>query len=357
MAMGARAVHVCIVSGQPTPNFLPMIQPGLEPAAVALLVSDSRKLRQPIAGLKAGIAQLSASLKKDIPVHQYDGLPDTGFADACLWGRERLTEIRALSPLTPILLNATGGQKAMSAAIHEVLRNDANAFVIYCDTDHGRIDFWQPATGPRKFRRELQMEQVLALHGFSIVACSSDNTGWVEEGRGVRLEYGQGGAQPMKAQARISDPVARGDALEQFVFHRALQAGFNDVRGGLKIRSDAKYGRTEGNVENELDVLIVHNNRVLAIECKVRKPQRTTPGLRLPQEALEVNQYDVHKLASVARELGLFTTALLCTTADASSNLRDRASQAGVHLAAGGVLKRLPEFLADWKAGKVSRTL
>lgn len=347
MTTDAPAVHICIVSGQPMPNFLPMIQPGFEPAAVALLVSDPKKLRQPLAGLKAGIAQLSQSIRRDIPIHQYDGLPDTGFADACRWGRDKLAAIRARTPGAPVLFNATGGQKPMSAAIHEVLRDDPDARVIYCDTDHGRIDFWQPGSEPRKFKLGLMAGHVLALHGFSIVVCKSDDPRWADQGKIIGLEYSKGGAQLVKGRIRITNPGERGDALEQFIYQCALRVGFNDLRGGLTMRSDPKYGRTEGNVENELDALIVHGNRALAIECKVRKRSG----------AKGVNQNDIHKLASVARELGLFTTAVLCTTANASENLRDRADQAGVFLAAGSVLKRLPDFLVDWKAGKVPRAL
>ena len=259
-------VHICIVSGQPAPNFLPLIQPDFPAAAVCLLVSDRKRLRQPLAGISAAVQRLSAAQSVEIPSVTHEGLPDTGFAEVMAWGQSVLKSIREQFPGKQLMFNATGGQKIMSTAIYYLLRDATDASVIYCDTDHSRIDMWKPVGTPVPFKRGLRVEHTILLHGYRMVRAKSDNTAWQLP---ARLEL-----MPDNRPKRSECMRVAGDGVfaknsqeedgwfERYVYRCAREIGFARIDGGLDIVSDPAYGRHGENIPNELDLVVVHNNRL-----------------------------------------------------------------------------------------------
>ena len=116
--------QLLLVSAQPMPNFLPILNSELKPEVVTLVVSDKMKDR-------------AGWLKKEIAKHQVAVLPDIEIGNA-------ETDIAAIQDtlmkwaderpdlMDESVLNATGGTKPMAIAAQEVFRM-ANRPVFYVD--------------------------------------------------------------------------------------------------------------------------------------------------------------------------------------------------------------------------------
>ncbi|MCW7552283.1 DUF1887 family CARF protein [Endozoicomonas gorgoniicola] len=95
----------------------------------------------------------------------------------------------------------------------------------------------------------------------------------------------------------------KGRWLEEYVWHIARDSDAEHVAAGLDIH-DGKHRKDD--VRNELDLVIVHNNRLLLVECKTSQMQKDK------QKDADI----IHKLDSIGSHAGgLFCERMLVSAA------------------------------------------
>jgi hypothetical protein len=100
-------------------------------------------------------------------------------------------------------------------------------------------------------------------------------------------------------------------------------------------------GRWEGGAENEFDVLAVHGNRMLFVECKT---------LRLgADEARDAELlYKLDSLGRLAR--GLFGVTWLVSAREPTAAMTERAREQRIRIIEAAQLPRLRQHVLDWMA-------
>ncbi|GAB3375371.1 PDDEXK family nuclease [Azotobacter armeniacus] len=307
-------IHLCIVTGQPLANLIPLLQE--RPERVVLLVSAPMRAE---AGRFARALQ-QAGWKID-DIERIDGLPENGYDALRLFAMEVEEGLRSRHPLARLHYNATGGNKLMALAFFDVFAHGGQR-IYYTDTRHQRLEQLHPAG-----EREQPMHSVLDLtlclkaEGKTLRQRLDRDEHWLEQARqrkplsrllGENAEelaglIGQFNRQ--LADERQSIPVLQlahaprglwreallqaerldllqsehgddcrfrpsgesarryltGGWLEEFVWHGARDQGAEEVAIGLQFTDDSAPG---ADLRNEMDVAILHHNRLLLIECK-----------------------------------------------------------------------------------------
>lgn len=122
--------------------------------------------------------------------------------------------------------------------------------------------------------------------------------------------------------------------LEEYLFDVIKALNPDDVRNGVRIQQTDRCQQI-----NELDILVVHNNRLLAIECKT---------LRMGTEYSNDNEI-LYKLHSVSDDLrGLFGTTLLVSAQRPSDKVIQRAKCKRIDLISPAELPSLAEKIKHW---------
>ena len=153
--------QMLLVSGQPMPNFLPILNPELKPDAVTLMVSD--KMRNQAIWLKAEIVKHGVEILPDLEI----GNNETDVAkiqDHLLDWVDQNKELADNS-----VLNVTGGTKPMAIAAQEVYRmNDCPVFYVDVATDN--VSWLSKQGEQRNMRLEKSptINQVLSLNGITL---------------------------------------------------------------------------------------------------------------------------------------------------------------------------------------------
>ena len=129
--------------------------------------------------------------------------------------------------------------------------------------------------------------------------------------------------------------------LEEYAWHVACDSGLQDVRCGVECTWE---GTSKAHApRNEFDLLAVHDNRLLVIECKT---------LRLDQGDHVKEQNIVTKLESLGRNAGgTFGTSLLLSARPTTNTIRSRCSSLDIPLREGLALRRLRDDLIAWRDG------
>lgn len=95
--------------------------------------------------------------------------------------------------------------------------------------------------------------------------------------------------------------------------------------------------RNGTDVKNEVDLMLVHANRVLIVECKAAKPREEKAGNWLS------------KLDELARRVaGSQASRLLVSAREPGNDVRERAALMGVDVCAGADLAKLGQMLCRW---------
>jgi hypothetical protein len=116
--------------------------------------------------------------------------------------------------------------------------------------------------------------------------------------------------------------------LEEYLFNVIEALNPDDVRNGVRIQQT-----------NELDILVVHNNRLLAIECKT---------LRMGVSSDNDNKI-LYKLHSVSDDLrGLYGKTMLVSAQRPSDKVIQRANCKGIALISPDELPLLAEKVKHW---------
>ncbi len=379
---GAATVHVCLVSEQGPANAIPLL---MERPDLAWLVATGQMLDR-ASGLRETLGQRGLRLEVK------DGAPASGLGAIRAYAGQLADELERRHGPARVVLNITGGKKLMAVGFLEAFRErfgGERLRVIYTDTELERIEQVLPAdAGPVPLRNVLDAQIYLGLYGFACERARSDDPAWVERARAraeltrtladeaqklhpglrvidARMRHGQavglGGLpeeemQALKRLERLCRPhglldrsigrllTVRGDEayaylkggwLEEYAWLVLDALGADDCRAGVK----GAWPTGEG---NELDVVAIHGNRPLFVECKAVSRSSTRDMSPV-----------LYKLDSVTGALRRgFGKAALLTVNEVTDSVRRRAEGQGIEIFDGVRLRAFEGWVASW-AGRL----
>ena len=381
--------HICIVSERLIPNLIPVLM--LRPAQV-LLLSSAEMDEQ---GMSARLQDLLGSCGFSVSVR--GGLPSGGLSVIRAYATAMADELQEISRLDEVVLNLTGGNKLMTIAFSQVLGPVVQR-MIYTDTAHGLLEELPQSGQGEGVSRPLEGVVDVALYlraqGMRPRVSRSDDIAWADVVRRRRAltkhlgrhagalgdlfgainalasraldERGESVVEPRQCFRHVprgrwaealrqieTAGLVRWDGSTGLEFAdldatRYLNGGWLEEYAWLAARElrpdDVRLG-VEGDWEqtrrgrNELNVVIVHKNRLLLIECKT---------LRLGRD----NQSDsdlLYKLDSVGDDVrGLFGEVVLLSAREPSALILDRAGHHRIQVVGPARLADLQRDIRDW---------
>jgi len=380
-------IHLSIVSERLLPNLIPVLM--LRPDRVLLAASVEMERQGYAARLEAllGASGFAAEVKT--------GLPSGGLNSMVVFAQGWLEEVRHAHPQAAVMLNITGGNKLMTVAFLQAMRGQVDG-MLYTDTAHGVLEQFAPPEGGTTIELPgvLDAPLYLAAQGMVYGWAVSDAEDWHARAQrrkrltkrlgrealqlgsffgvinglansaldprgetliasGQRFTRRPMGAWRAAIEGVDAAGVARfdGDTGLEFVDAegaRYLGGGWLEEYAWLAARAlhpdDVRMGVTgdwQGTERgrNELDLVIVHRNRLLLMECKT---------LRLGRE--EQKDTDLmYKLDSVGDDVkGLFGEVVLLSAREPSRIVVDRARHHRIRVVGPDRLPGLQEDIAVW---------
>jgi len=370
-------LHLCIATGQNAANLIPLKQLGAQ--EIGILETPDMAARHSGSNLKTALAPYAAQIQRiDFDDSSPQCIKDSAFSVVnALDGRD-------------VVFHITGGTKLMVLAIHEQLKllesGTGSLRVLYADTQHQML-YWQDDSP-----RQEPMQDVLNLNDLLLVGgyrSTSDTRHAAAQQRAatrakVTREMGDNaaaygrffsalatianrvgnsgnlrqtfdftpGGQPAKLLDLASlnglvewtrgDPAiafASPDAASYFAGEWAEEYVFLKMTGLFapgQFAINAKVVQTHTGTANEIDAIAVHKNRALIVECKTSRQTKA--------------QDSIYKLGQVVRQVGgLMATGMYLSAQDIGDADRQRAKEYGVEVFAGDDLRRVSQFLRDWK--------
>lgn len=391
-------VHICLLSGQLLPNLIPILM--VRPSRVYLVVSreiqqSGRDKRMKRILRKEGI---EVRLRPRAPSTGFEAIRDfaTKLANELISAESGNLIVLNATGGTKLL--SMGFVEIFRSTLEGYpLR------VIYTDTEHRMIETLVPrGQAPVPMRGVLDADSYLAAQGKVLISAESDTRRWQEDtqdrapltrflagncaqlvdffgiingmvnsktgalsknsGNLVRPEqkfpYTPKGILVRKTLNRIADVglvnwdgaqsirfksvgAARylgGHWLEEYAWLSAQAAGLQDARCSAKIRSDSHSGRDAP--INELDLVAVHDNRFLIVECKTGKWDASG----------QQGQYTAMRLESLARNAGgLLREGLLISVKELESTTKRRCEDLGLATLEQGSITKLQSRLEAWR--------
>ncbi len=366
-------IHVVLVSQEPLANGIPVVME--RPKAVVTVCSDM--------AIKKGFDRKLIHFleKKQIAFRREDKAPDATILDVCVWASDLLNRLEKDFPEEEIILNLTGGNKIMSLGFWEAFKGRALR-IIYTDTAHDCIEILAERSGtpphPIPMGNVLDIPDYLSIQGLDYTGAASDSQEWVKkavlrtslthflavrapdlkgfystldgmagqnEGTftkipagiwvsaldrivGAGLAHWKHGIREITFSSQESAHYLGGGWLEEYAYIEARKAGFHDVRSNVKVQS---FSDTTP-VNNELDVVICHRNRLFILECKTGRLEGNS----------ETKANDIAYKSEVLRQAvgGRFAGTFILSAQETPHGLRERAKSMGITLVG-------PEELSD----------
>ena len=387
----ATVIHIGLVSQNLAPNVIPALM--MRPERFLMLVSEE---------MKDNANHLKRILENNgIAVTHYPKtLPNHDYAELLDFALGVLTETEAQA--SSLVMNVTGGNKLMSLAFVEAFRATEQADIIYVDTANQAIEFLgQPPKKPQPLSSVVSIDTCLALHQRKLRQVVSSEQAWLDTAQSRKalvkkmahpdnhyvqvagiINYAASGARPEPQRgnkaakafspvqpvdyikprlAQWADTLSQaslmeadrqrnqlifhseeatgflcGGWLEEYVYWCGVDAGLYDV--GMSVEFTDTYGK-RSTARNEFDVMMMHNNRALIVECKTASMKGS-------------NQDIVNKLSAVAESAGgIFADKLLVSLNDIGPEAHQRCLLHHIIPIIGAQLSILPELLACWRDG------
>ncbi|WP_435101160.1 Card1-like endonuclease domain-containing protein [Arhodomonas sp. AD133] len=375
-------LHILLVSDQLLGNIIPTLMDRPDEAALIVTPSMTEQAKRLTEILEAS----------EIEVHRFDGAPDVELPKLEEFALDVVSQLTHDS--RTLVLNLTGGTKLMAIGFLEVLRSEVDC-CIYTDTAHGRLEML-PTAGQRSASRPvspvLDVRTHLLAQGFRVRKATSDDSSWqevVRERKRVCKQLAKhaeewagflGALNALASQAMSGDELIEaeqsfdetprrrwatamdwlraegmldwdggaavmfldedrtrflnGGWLEEYVYHWLVDEGVDDVALGVTGTWDGTNG-----ARNEFDVVAVHANRLLVVECKTNRHGR--------DEASDDRQ--LYKLDSLSKAVrGLFGHTWFVTAREPAKAMTKRATQHGIELLGPSQLPRLREDVQRW---------
>ncbi len=380
--------QICIVSDRLVPNLIPALM--LKPERV--LLASSPEMAE--AGVTARLQTMLVDQGFDVSVA--NGLPSGSMTKIAAFARAMLEGWRAAHPTDSITLNISGGNKLIALALTQAIGTSVDG-VIYTDTAHGMLETLSGRQGgesSRPLESVLDVALYLEAQGLHARASLDESPDWEQAVRARRsltkylgkraralasligtinhlasLAMDKRGETLVEPEQRFSDrprgewvsalkqiekaglaqwdgatcvnfadiEAARylgGGWLEEYAWLVARELHPDDVRLGIEGEWEGtKRGR------NELDVVIVHRNRLLLIECKTSRHGRD----------LQEDAALLYKLDSVGDDVrGLFGEVMLLSARAPSVLINDRAAHHKIQVMGPERLPTLQRDIRDW---------
>lgn len=373
------AAHLILVSAQPIPNLTPMLDEEIKPKKVLMLVSPDMRDR----------AQALENIFKPrgIAVQHYvinDPWDATQISDTVFGILDKF-------PDGEIALNATGGTKLMSIAAYEAFRL-ADAPIYYVHPELDRLLWLSPKQPSHELADRLKLKDYLTAYGAeqveipdtgqsvtpAIQALTKDILSGIEryadelatinyyalkaDNPLLRVEIEQGpqskpllwelmerfeqagvcriNGHTLQFPDESSRFIANGGWLEMHTYlictRLKKECAIQDVACNITIQRQPA-GKTT--VKNEIDVGLIHNNRLHLIECKTKRFEKDADVL--------------YKLDSL-RDLigGLQGRAMLVSFNTLDKSSRARAKELNIALCCKTELTSLRQHLQSWLANQ-----
>lgn len=380
--MTTKHIHLCLVSKQPSPNLVPIVDPAMPVDEVVLLHTESFKHQ-------------ADWLQKALDIHQiktrFEVLPS---ADDMQILRDYFIDLyeklKAEQPNAKLMCNVTSGTKPMSLALYEMaLMTQQDGTEAYYQNFDDTLSWFVPGDRPRvEIEDKIKIKTFLLAHGVEVVnqPQSKISPQWrplIDEmidglssfQKGIStlnyhavlaekqpnltspnpadqnnphfdalvdrlISYGLASWQGQ--HIRFSDESARffcaGGWLEEYVYHTirkmmSKSKRIQDLNQGVQVLSmlDAKVKT----VANELDVIVLVNNQLLVLECKTYKTD--PPNV----------QNSLYKLDTLAKQMGgALGKGLLITLNPLRSNDYERAKLYGIEVIQGDRFDQLENALS-----------
>jgi len=362
------ACHVCLVSQQATPNFIPVLDKRFRPQRVILVVSPD--MRERASWLQTALVQ------KGIAVTLYD-IDDPWNVQRL---QDQLLELLVKEAATDLALNVTGGTKPMAIAAQEVFRAEDKP-VFYVHPERGEVIPLFREAQPFHIQESVQIPDYLGIHGYH--ERSRDTREFSEECYTLARDW-------IKEVERFARPLARLNGLAQdckktlcvavpdharephvwemidtlrehglarvngsqlvfpdeesrfFVNGGWLElhvAGVVQGLNGLQVQDSARSLKVESpeHARNELDVAVLARNRLFLIECKT-KGMKERAGAAPGADAL-------YKIDSLTALGGLNTRAMIVSYQPLETQDKQRARDLKIDIIEGGELRNLRRHL------------
>lgn len=371
-------IHVCLVSGQPIPNLIPLRMDELRPDKIVLLVSPAMKVQ---ADRLERVIRTWGVLTEKKPIAPYN----------LKAARETCMNLLVQYEKEDVILNATGGTKIMAFAAFEVFR-EMGRTILYVDTQDKRIDILSPVEKRIEFKSVMKVRPYLAAYGQNITAGDVKreisaahsnvfheiikNLGKLDEGISLlnknASQYLGLRTFPFISETRQEEfenetfrsvldlfshhkivevdngtivyptlesvEFAAGGWLEEYVYTVVSSLHPTDVRMRAKVQWD--FNRS-GAPDNEYDVVFTMYNRLYLIECKTK---------RFVGRDIEHKGDDpVYKLDSLRDAAGgLFGKGMLVSYRKLSDQQKRRLTVNRLEYCDGPNLKNLRERIKKW---------
>jgi len=388
-------IHIFIVTGQAQANLIPILQ--LKPDLIVLAVSSSmaKQADEFIKILK------KTSRYQDKDILKIIDVPDVGIERITDKALEIEDALQEKYPESCISYHATGGTKLMTLGFYEVFRASKHT-VLYCDMTHNEIETVYPEHQPAlmiesvldiysallsmgqtyrtssdqswEFRADERKELTkwLATHSEKLSGGFFGTlNGMVQKaikrtkrGEVNKIEYPeqtfqfrlgkawQAGLEKMnqhqvcqwdknKVESIYFDSLGGaeyigGQWLEEYVWHIAKDLQAAEVMANVEF---AESGALKDDIRNEMDCIILHNNRLLFIECKTISFKKS----------VEKNTDIVYKLESLGhRAGGQFSTKWLVSANEVDEPTKKRAQEYNIEIIEGKELKNIKQRIQYW---------
>lgn len=375
------ARHLCIATGQNLANLIPALQLN----AKEVLILETPAMRDAAANLKRALEARQIACKR-LPFD--DATPEAIQASAERIALDLGTE--------PLVFNATGGHKLMTLALADNLSALADDLhLVYAETRHDRLDWLRPVPAVEPMTNTLGIDDILRAQGYRRVSDGKQDAHWqadadarasltrrmgdsaelydrffgtlnnladkaLDEDKNTfnprqEFQYTPGGRNAELLQeaqrlgliqwdeetsitftSRETAAYFRGGWLEEYVWFKLRGLRPHDWTVNLKTASYAN------GVENDLDAVVAHRNRLLVIECKTTKFGSNN----------EKDANYIYKLAQLGDQIGgLMCKKLLLSARPIKEDTLQRANEYKVDILAANQVRGLVDYIKAWMQG------
>ena len=367
-------IHVCIVSDQPIPNYVPVLDNTFRPREVILLVTERMRAKADALAhtlkTRCGVKTRQITIASEYDMQEMED--------------KVLGELIALDEAKEnIALNLTGGTKLMAIAAYRTF-HDAGYPAFYFTATSNEVLLLDNNERLTLQPPKIKIEDYLRLHGYQIAANNQLQHSVPRERQAIGEELVQrhqyytdaitalngiiskGRAQNRKtltftqnetwgALDDLIDLLARHDLLktddkitftdedslryanggwlEEYTFHLAASLpDIQDIALNVQIENAGNPHQP-----NELDIAILSHNILFVLECK-------TANLK----ADEKTQNALYKLETLKKLGGLRTQTAFISYRELPRETRDRAKGAGIEIIEQKDLQGFKTLLKKW---------
>ncbi len=363
--------HIIMVSGQPTPNVLPVMDKTIRPDEVILCTTDDMREKAAILERYFTNRQIRSRRFELGSAYDYSTL-QSKFLDLAVELDDKRAEVG---------VNLTGGTKLMIIAAQRVFGDDFNCF--YVNPERNSIQRISDDKLPEyKIANQLKIKDFFEIHGFRVISAESNRaipektdtlckqllSSFHKFGSTLKTlnHLASRAAESGTLSIQNEIPEKSWDLLKLFQDHGAIQY-YDDLKLEFGNVEDRKFcqgfwledwvwlslkelSRTisiqdyaasiqiesRNGVRNEIDAAFLYENRLYLIECKTA--DLTGDGK---------SAAPLYKLDSIHSLPGLFTRAILVSYLPVEPHGKQRAEDLRIRVIEKGDLLGLPSHLRN----------